>query len=140
MAAYSTSLTWPQLRLLQLIYEPFLQYAQWPIFQHVNAIAWHEVEEIGQEPREPREVYYEVSALGMVRPPVLRERTFDLRDDTVVRLTLPGLTHLNESFQDVSNLVNALRYIGERAYGFRPSSPIAHEDLQVSSEEIRLKL
>jgi hypothetical protein len=37
----SVQLTWPQLRLLQLIYEPFQQYGQWPAFQHVNALAWH---------------------------------------------------------------------------------------------------
>jgi hypothetical protein len=133
-------LTWPQIRLLQIIYEPFLQGAQWPMFQHVNALAWHELKDPQGEPLEPREVYFVLSASGLVRPPVQRDRTFDLRDDTLVRLSLLGLTHLNDASSDVSNFVDAVRYIGERAQNFRPASPTTAEHLKITSEEIRLTL
>lgn len=136
----SVVLTWPQVRLLQLIYEPFQQYGQWPIFQHVNAVAWHELKTPEGEPLEPRHVYYEVSASGLVRPPVHRDRAWELREETVVRLTLLGLTHLDAAGAEIGNFVNAVRYIGERAHNFRPASPAAAEHLQITSEEIRLTL
>jgi hypothetical protein len=62
----SVQLTWAQLRLLQLIYEPFQQHRQWPAFQHVNAFAWHEMKSPTGDPLEPRHVYDELSASGLV--------------------------------------------------------------------------
>src|SRR5581483_3744509 len=94
MAADYPQLTWPQLRLLQLIHEPFA-YGQSPVFQHVNAIAWHELKSPTGEPLEPREVYYELSALDLVRPPARRGRAWQLRDDTTIWLTLRGLIRVD---------------------------------------------
>jgi hypothetical protein len=125
---------------LQLIYEPFELSGQWPTFQHVNAVGWHELKSPDGDPLEPRLVYYELSGSGLVRPPVQRDRTWELRDETVVSLSLLGLTYLDAASADVGNCVNAVRYIGERAHNFRPASPTAPERLQITSEEIRLTL
>lgn len=137
----SLTLSWPQLRLLQIVYEPFQRYADWPSFQHVDTAAWHELKGSSNEPLEPREVYFELSGYGLVRPPADRIRSAQLRDDTKVHVSLPGLILLDRtSLEDVTNLVKALRYIGERANDFRPRDPSVPDQLQVTSEEIRLSL
>ena len=136
----SPALSWPQIRLMQIIYEPFKQGATWPIFQHVNALAWHELKDPNNEPLEPRDVYFELSGYRLVRPQADRARTAQLREDTEVKLSLLGLVNLDEASPDLTNLVSAVRYIGERAQNFRPSDPTVAEHLRITSEEIRLTL
>jgi hypothetical protein len=134
------TLTWQELRVLQVIYETFDLLGSWPVFQHVNAKLWHEFAEQAQEDIEPRDLYYAVSDRGLVRPAIQRDRSWELRTDTPVALTLRGLTEIGDASGDLGNYINALRYIGGRAQRFRPSDPTATEDLRVSGEEVRLAL
>jgi len=120
--------------MLQLIYETFRVAGDWPTFQYVSAQVWQELEV------EPREVYYDLSATSFVRPAIQRGRAFELRDDTKIGISLRGLNYLREAADDISHFVSVVRYIGERAARFRPSTATEVEHLQVTSEEIRLAL
>lgn len=121
---------------MQIIYEPFVNDDDWPVFQHVNVIAWQELTSAGAA--EPREIYTVLSNLGFVAPPVPAAQSWQLRDDTQVRLTLLGLTHLDEATDDIERFLTAMNHIAERAAQFRPASPAVVERLKIDGDEIGL--
>jgi hypothetical protein len=124
----------PERRVLELIYETFHADAEWLTFQYLGARVWQELEV------EARDVYYALSAAGLVRPRIQRGRAYELRDDTKVGINLRGLMHLREAADDVAHFLSVIRCIGERAARFRPSTATEVEHLHVTSEELRVAL
>lgn len=123
-----------QHQLLELIYETFRAAGDWPTFQYVSARAWEGLHS------EPREIYYQLSDVGFVRPSVQRNRPYELRDDTKVGISLQGLMRVREAADDLGSFVDVVRYLGGRAARWRPSSATEVEALQVTSEEIGIQL
>jgi hypothetical protein len=123
-----------QQRMLRLMYGTFREIGAWPTFQYLSSLAWEELE------REPRDVYYALGEAGFVRPAVSRTRPFDLRDDTSVGASLLGLMYLEEAGDDLLRFVGIVRYIGNRAIRWRPSSPTAAERLEITSDDVAAEL
>jgi SEFIR domain len=121
-------------QMLEAIYEAFSPVGDWPRFQYVTALLWEKLQ------GEPREVYHQLSEHDFVYPAVTARQDFQLREDTQVAVSLLGLTYLSAAAEDIANFVSAVRYLAERAVGFRPSTPTEVEHLTVTSEEVRLKL
>jgi SEFIR domain len=120
-------------RMLEVIYAVFTATARWPKFQHVSLTLW-------EATADPRETYHQLSAKGLVRPPIDPRHGFQLREDTEVAVSLLGLTYLREATEDLSIFTAAVRYIAGRAVSFRAPSPTEVGWLTVTSEELRLAL
>jgi hypothetical protein len=119
-----------QRRFLALLYSVFRAEAQWPLFQYVSARTWRD---LGVD---PRDIYYQLSAAGLVWPSVDRDHGFNLRADTRVALSLLGMTGVKEASEDSLGFVFAVRFIAERATQFLPTSPTAVEELRVTGDEV----
>ena len=74
----------PQRRMLDLLYETFAVTGQWPLFQYVST-RWDEVNV------EAQDVYLDLAEQGLVRPAMTRSHEFQLRQETVVGVSLQGL-------------------------------------------------
>jgi hypothetical protein len=120
-------------QMLEVIYAVFTATARWPKFQHVSLTLW-------EATAEPRETYHQLSAKGLVRPPIDPRHGFQLREDTEVAVSLLGLTYLREATEDLSTFTAAVRYVAGRAVSFRAPSPTEVGRLTVTSEELRLAL
>jgi len=120
--------------MLELMWNAFCAAGEWPTFQYVSASIWRELEV------EPRDSYYQLSEADFVSPRVTAQRSFDLRAETRVGISLTGLMHLRAADADVGRFVSAVRYVGDRSARFHPSTSTAPEELRVTSEEIRLGL
>jgi SEFIR domain len=123
---------WDERRMLTAIYAVFIVTAQWPKFQHISLTL--------SSTADPREIYYRLSAKGLVRPRINPRHGFQLREETDVGISLRGLTYVPEATEDLSNFTNAARYIAERAVTFRAPSPTEIGRLTMTSEELRLAL
>jgi hypothetical protein len=123
----------PQRRMLELMYETFAAKGEWPLFQYVSAL-WDEADV------EARDVYLNLAEQGLVRPAMTRSHEFQLRQETVVGVSLQGLTDIESAAEDLARFVAAVRYVAKSAREFRPSSPTEFERLSVTSDEIRLHL
>jgi hypothetical protein len=123
----------PQRHMLELLYEVFARTGRWPLFQYVAQV-WDDSE------HRARDVYFDLSKRGLVRPSVARTAQFQLRDDTTVGVSLQGLMHLREASEDLGRFVSAVRYVAERAGRFRPPSATELARLEVTSEEVRQHL
>jgi hypothetical protein len=120
--------------MLELMWNAFCAAGEWPTFQYVSANIWPELEV------EPRDIYYELSDADFVLPRVVAQRSFELREETRVGISLSGLVHLRAASADLGRFVSAVRYIGARAARFHPSTSTAPEELRVTSEEVRFGL
>jgi hypothetical protein len=118
--------------MLELMYETFVQTGQWPLFQSISAQLWQELQV------EPRDIYLELAERGLVTPVMARSHHFLLRENTVVAVSLQGMTYLLAAAEDLSRFVAVVRYVAERAARFRPSCATELDRLSVTSEEIRL--
>ena len=87
-----------------------------------------------------RNVYLNLAELGLVRPAMTRSYEFQLRQETVVGVSLQGLMDIRSAAEDLDRFVAAVRYVAKSAREFRPSSPTELERLSVTSDEIRLHL
>lgn len=123
----------PQRRMLDLMYETFVVTGEWPLFQYVSAL-WDEADV------EARDVYLDLAERGLVRPAITRNHEFQLRQETVVGVSLQGLMDIGSATEDLDRFVAVVRYVAKSAREFRPSSPTELERLSVTSEEIRLQL
>jgi len=117
----------------ELMYETFAAKGEWPLFQYVSALS-------DEADVEARDIYLDLAEQGLVRPAMTRSHEFQLRQETVVGLSLQGLMDIGSAAEDLDLLVAAVRYIAESAREFRPSSPTELERLSVKSDEIRLHL
>jgi hypothetical protein len=123
----------PQRRMLELMYETFAAKGEWPLFQYVSAL-WREADV------EARDVYLDLAEQGLVRPAMTRSHEFQLRQETVVGVSLEGLMGIGSAAEDLARLVVAVRYVAISAGEFRPSSPTELERMSVTSDEIRLHI
>jgi hypothetical protein len=115
---------------LNVIYEVFIATGGWPIFQYLDSKVWSE------RKCDPWEIYFELSVLGLVRPPVSREQSFRLREDTEVALTMRGLSELAVAEPDVNLFLSCIDYLARRADEFSPPAPTMVTGLEVTSAEI----
>jgi predicted nucleotide-binding protein len=116
------------------MHDAFRGSGEWPTFQYLGAQIW---QEMGVE---PRQIYYELSAGGYVRPSIDQLHGAQLRSETRVAPNLVGLMYVPSAADDLGRFVEVVRYLGQRAARFRPSSPTEVEACQVSSEELKLGL
>lgn len=123
----------PQRRMLELMYETFVVAGKWPLFQYVSAL-WDDVDV------EARDVYLDLAEQDLVRPAMTRSHKFQLRQETVVGLSLQGLMYIGSAAEDLDRLVAVVRYIAKSAREFRPSSPTELERLELRSEDVRQHL
>jgi hypothetical protein len=119
--------------MLELMYETFVAAGKWPLFQYVSAL-WDEVDV------EARDVYLDLAEQDLVRPAMTRSHDFQLRQETVVRLSLQGLMHIGPAGDDLGRFVAAVRYAANSAREFRPSSATELGRLSITSGEIHLHL
>jgi len=119
----------PQRRMLELMYETFAATGEWPLFQYVSAL-WD------QSDVEARDVYLELAEQGLVRPAMTRSHEFQLRQETVVGVSLQGLMDIGPAAEDLDRFVAAVRYVANSASEFRPSSPTELGHLSITSEQI----
>jgi hypothetical protein len=127
------SIVSPQRRMLELMYDTFAAKGGWPLFQYVSAL-WDEADV------EARDVYLDLAEQGLVRPAMTRSHEFQLRQETVVGVSLQGLMDIGSAAEDLDRFVAAIRYVAKSAREFRPSSPTELERLSVTGDEIRLHL
>jgi hypothetical protein len=66
-----------------------------------------------------------------------RSHRFQLRENTVVGVSLEGLTQLTSAAADLDLFVSAVRYVGECATDFRPVSATELGRLSITSEQVR---
>ncbi len=130
----SEAIIGPQRRMLEVMYESFAVTGQRPLFQSVSIRLWQELQV------EPRDVYLELAERGLVDPAMTRSHQFQLREDTVVGVSLQGMMHLRPAAEDLGRFASVVRYVAERAARFRPPSATEVARLSITSEEIRLHL
>jgi hypothetical protein len=123
----------PQRRMLDLLYETFAVTGQWPLFQYVST-RWDEVNV------EAQDVYLDLAEQGLVRPAMTRSHEFQLRQETVVGVSLQGLMAMGSAAEDLDRFVAAVRYVANSAREFRPSSPTELGRLELTSEDVRQNL
>ena len=123
----------PQRRMLDLLYETFAMTGQWPLFQYVST-RWDEVNV------EAQDVYLDLAEQGLVRPAMTRSHEFQLRQETVVGVSLQGLMAMGSAAEDLDRFVAAVRYVANSAREFRPSSPTELGRLELTSEDVRQNL
>jgi hypothetical protein len=128
----------PHRRMLEIMYETFAPTGKWPLFQYVSA-HWEEMQV------EPRETYLDLAKRGLVRPEIPRSRELQLREETVVGVSLRGLMHLGRAAEDLDRFVVIVRYVARCARESRSLSaiglgPIELGPLLITSEDIRVHL
>jgi hypothetical protein len=116
-------------KMLEALYEAFVPTGKWPLYQYVSQL-WDDSQ------FEARDVYLDLAERGLVRPAMARTNRFQLREDTVVSISLRGLTGLPTAVADIESFVSAVRYVGEHAAKFRPSSPTELGRLSITSEQV----
>ncbi len=124
----------PQHRTLELIYETFSLTGQQPTFQYVSGRVWEELQV------DPRDLYIDLAERRLVSPAMTPSHQFQLREDTVVGVSLQGMMHLRPAAEDLGRFVSVVRYVADRAGRFRPPSSTELARLSITSEEIRLHL
>ncbi|MGA8365639.1 MAG: toll/interleukin-1 receptor domain-containing protein [Solirubrobacteraceae bacterium] len=123
----------PHGRMLEFMYETFAATGKWPLFQYVSA-HWDEANV------EARDVYLDLAEQGLVRPAMIRRHEFQLREGTVVGVSLQGLMGIGSAAEDLDRFVAVVRYVAKSAREFRPSSPTELERLELRSEDVRQHL
>ncbi len=124
----------PQYQTLELIYETFSLTGQQPTFQYVSGRVWEDLQV------DPRDLYLDLAERGLVSPAMTRSHQFQLREDTVVGVSLQGMMHLQPAAEDLGRFVSVVRYVADRAGRFRPPSATELARLSITSEQIRLHL
>jgi hypothetical protein len=116
-------------KMLEGLYEAFAPTGKWPLFQYISQL-WDDSQ------FEARDVYLDLAEQGLVRPVMARTHQFQLRESTVVGVSLQGLTGLPTAAADLDCFVSAVRYVGKHAAEFRPSSPTELGRLSITSEQV----
>ncbi len=119
----------PHHKMLEGLYEAFAPTGKWPLFQYVSQL-WDDSH------TEARDVYLDLAEQGFVRPATARTHQFQLREDTVVGVSLQGLTRLPRAAEDLDCFVSAVRYVGERAAEFTPASATELGRLSITGERV----
>lgn len=132
------ALTAQQSSALKAIYAVLRSTGGWPTFQHLASVAWSDPE------TDSNELFFQLSDLGLIRPQITRARSFQLREDQTVSLSIRGVAEIPEAQGDVERFVLCVRYLAEQARGFKPPDPTVVGNLEVKSndfvEEIGLSL
>ncbi len=120
----------PHHGMMEALYEAFAPTGNWPLFQYISQ-RWDDAQ------FEARDVYLDLAEQGIVRPAMARSHQFQLRENTVVGVSLEGLTRLPSAAADLDLFVSAARYVGKCAADFRPASATELGRLSITSEQVR---
>jgi len=119
----------PHHKMLEGLYEAFAPTGNWPLFQYIRQL-WDDSQ------FEARHVYLDLAEQGLVRPAMARTHQFQLRENSVVGVSLQGLTRLPKAVADLDCFVSVVRYVGKRAADYKPASATELGRLSITSQQM----